>query len=121
MDSFYGFDAGKAADAKAFPRIKVPTPDEIDAHIREGQRLRAEVTAAGLSAAFRALVWPLRVLGGAIGRWHERGQLRQARREQKRIENELMAYKDSELDDIGIHRPQQASCCRMTRSIAGRC
>ncbi|MGH1479521.1 MAG: RSP_7527 family protein [Geminicoccales bacterium] len=171
MDSFYGFDAGKAADTNTFPRTKFPTTDEIDAHMREAQRLRAEVTAAGLSAAFKTLVRSLRVIGGAIGRWHERGQLRQAlmsrndrlladigaerdridaflrgekpdrhpvdppfelwrivperieairqeRRERKQIENELMAYKDSELDDIGIHRADIREIARSKHRVA---
>lgn len=46
----------------------------------------------------------------------ERNRL--ARQERKRIENELMAYKDSELDDIGIHRADIPEIARSEHQVA---
>jgi len=171
MDSFYGLDTKNAADTAAVPRTSFPTTDEIDVHVRRAHKLRAEMAAAGLSAAFSVLVRPLRVVGGAIGRWQERMQLKQVlmdrsdrlladigaerhnidaflrgekldrhaddppfelwrslparigaisqtRQERKQIENELMAYQDSELDDIGIHRADIPQIARSKHRVA---
>ena len=171
MDSFYGLDAGRAADTTALQHDAFPTNEEIDAYVRRAQRLRAEATAAGLSTAIGVLIRPLRMIGGMIGRWQERAQHKQAlmsrsdrlladigverdgidaflrgekpdhrpvdpvverRRglfvriernrqvlqERKRIENELMAYKDSELDDIGIHRADIPEIARSEHQVA---
>lgn len=171
MDSLHGFDAGRTAVTSALPNSTFPTLDEIDVYVRRAQRLRAEVTVAGLSTVFKALVRPLRMIGGVMGSWQERTQLKQAlmrrsdrlltdigverdgidvflrgekpdrhpvdppfelrqgllaqiernrqvRLERKRIESELMAYKDSELDDIGIHRIDIPEIARSQQKVA---
>jgi len=171
MDSFHGVKAGSSADSTALPHTSFPTNDEIDVYVREAHRLRAEMTAAGLTAVLRTLAKPLRAVGGAIYRWNRRMQLkqmlmsrsdwlladigakrdnidaflrgerldsrpveppldlwrilphqveinRQARQERKRIEDELNAYTDSELDDIGIHRADIPEIARSGHKVA---
>jgi uncharacterized protein YjiS (DUF1127 family) len=67
---------------------------ELNHHIERARVLRAEVSAAMLAAAFRALAQPLGAPLAAAARW----------RQQRATEAALMRCSDRVLADVGIER-----------------
>lgn len=74
--------------------VTFPTRNEIDWHLRRSRQLRADATAALLSAAARAAARPLAPLARPLTDWHRR----------RRTQELLMRCSDRVLDDIGIER-----------------
>jgi uncharacterized protein YjiS (DUF1127 family) len=141
------------------PSPEFPTPADIERHLQQARRLRAEATSEMLALAARPLIRAARALDARIATWDRQRQthkalmscsnrvladigiarediplvargidprvldagatgwrrwwpatrvwlvaMRQAQRERRRIERELTAYRDHELDDLGIRR-----------------
>lgn len=75
---------------------------DVEWHIARAHRLRAEVTARMLAAAFRAMVGAVRALGAPVANWQR----------QRRTYDVLMRCSDRTLADIGIAREDIALVAR---------
>ena len=75
---------------------------DVEWHIARAHRLRAEVTARMLAAAFRAMAGAVRALGAPVAKWQR----------QRRTYDLLMRCSDRTLADIGIAREDIALVAR---------
>ena len=87
------FDGGGTGRSPTFE-----SHPDLERHIARAHRLRAEVTARMLAAAFRAMVGAVRALGAPVAKWQR----------QRRTYDILMRCSDRTLADMGMAREDRA-------------